>query len=273
LVSFSSCRFFDNEKTESDAVARAYDNFLYLSDLKNLVPPNTSKGDSAQLIKNYIDNWIRQQLILSKAKLNLNLSDNVEIEKQIEEYRSTVITYSYKKELIKQQLDTAISMEEIQTYFDKNSINFNVSAPIVKANYVKLDRSTPDLDKFKKLYYSDQMEDRVELEAFCHQYANSFLLDSTAWIYFDDLMREVPLQVSDPVSFLKLNSQIEIVDSLNLIFIKIKEYRLKDETSPLHFELKNIKSIILNQRKLELIRKMEQSVYDDAIANNNFEIF
>lgn len=52
-------------------MARAYDKFLFPENLAGIVPPNASESDSLLLIKNYIDNWIHQQVVLHKAEIIL----------------------------------------------------------------------------------------------------------------------------------------------------------------------------------------------------------
>ena len=59
---------------------------------------------------NYIDKWVRNQLLLEKAVLNLD-QDRHEIRKQLEEYRTFLLINKYQQELILQKLDTIITIE------------------------------------------------------------------------------------------------------------------------------------------------------------------
>jgi hypothetical protein len=47
---------------------------------------------------------------------------------------------------------------------------------------------------------------------------------------------------------------------------------LKD-IAPLSYIKPSLKLIILNKRKLELIKKLEKDITQDAIKNNEFEIY
>ena len=57
-----------------------------------------------------------------------------------------------------------------------------------------------------------------------------------------------------------------------MYFVNIKGFKIKNSLSPLSFEKENIRNIILNRRKLELISKMKEDVYNEAVKNKEFEI-
>ena len=89
-------------------MARVFDKYLYKADVAGVIPNGSSKQDSITLAKNYIQNWIKQQVILHKAETNLD-EEKKDVEKKLEEYRNSLITYIYEKELIRQKLDTVVS--------------------------------------------------------------------------------------------------------------------------------------------------------------------
>jgi hypothetical protein len=43
--------------------------------------------------------------------------------------------------------------------------------------------------------------------------------------------------------------------------------------SPFEYIKPTLKEVILNKRKLELIKKFEKEITDDAIKNNDYEIY
>ena len=47
----------------------------------------------------------------------------------------------------------------------------------------------------------------------------------------------------------------------------------KNEVVPLSYILPTIKQIILNKRKTDLINKIQTEITNDAIKDNDFEIF
>src|ERR1043165_2158528 len=193
-------------------VARADKEYLYLDDLKDLVPPGTPAKDSAELMRKYIETWIRESLVIQKAEANL-AEEQKNVEKQLKDYRNSLITYAYEKELVKQKLDTIVSDAEIEEYYNNNQADFELKDNIIKVIYVKVDKKAPGIDKLKKWYRSDNMKDREQLASYCHQFAANFFLDDSSWLLFDDLSKEIPIQAYNKELFLQNNRFVEVDDS------------------------------------------------------------
>ncbi len=273
ILLLSSCNYFRRNNTKEEvAVARVFDAFLYHSDLKEVIPAGIPPRDSIKIARNYIEEWIRQQVVLKKAEDNLD-KDKVDVEKQLRDYRNSLITFEYKKELTEQRLDTVVGDGEINSYYEKHKGDFELKFNIVKVLYLKLEKHSPHLDKVKRWYKSELPKDRQSLEDYSRQYALNFFLDDNTWLLFDDILKEVPIKTYDQEQFLKNNRFIEIEDSVNVYLVNIKGFRIKDSVSPLSFEKENIRNYILNQRKLDLIEEMEKKAYEDALKNHDFEIF
>lgn len=272
LMSFS-CNYFRKDKSENkDAVARAYDYYLYSDDLVGIVPAGASREDSIGIVKNYIDNWIRHKAVLHKAEKNLD-DEQKNVQRQLEEYRNSLLTYAYENELIRQKLDTNVSDEEILSFYKNHPQNFELKDNIIKVIYLKLSKKSPKLEKVRQWYKSTSAKDRKLLEDYCHQYAINYYLDDNTWLLFDDLLKEIPIKTYDKEQFLKNNRLIEVEDSSLIYLVNIQGFMIKNSTSPLSFERRNIITMIMNERKLKLIEEMEQTAYEEASKNNNVEIY
>lgn len=273
LFSAFSCNYFKPKQKER-AIARVFDKFLDASDIEKIVPQNVKGKDSVAMVKNYIDNWVRQNLLLHKAEQNLNAEAlNASIEKQLQDYRTSLITFAYEKELIRQKLDTAVSEAEIEAYYTKNPQNFQLKNNIIKVLYVKVKKNAPKLNKVREWCKSEKPQDKKLLEDYCYQFAENFYLDDSSWFLFDDLLKEIPIEAYDKEQFLQNNRWVEVNDTSSLYFVNIKGFKIKDSTSPLSFEKQNIHNIILNKRKLQLINQMKEDVYTTELKNKNFEIY
>lgn len=272
LSLFASCSGSSEKEKNRTAIARANNDYLYADEITNLVPAGTPAKDSLELLKKFIDNWVRESLVIQKAENNLT-DEQKNVQKQLEDYRKSLITYAYEKELVQQKLDTVVSNEEIEQYYNNNQSDFELKDNIIKVIYVKVSRKAPGIDKLRKWYKSDNMKDREQLAGYCHQFAENFYLDDNSWLLFDDLLKEIPIQTYNKELFLQNNRFVEVSDSLSNYFLNIKGFKIRNSTSPLSFEKENIRNIILNKRKLELITKMKQDVYNDAANSKKIEIY
>jgi hypothetical protein len=272
LTFFYSCTYFHKETTEQqEAIARVFDYYLYPADLAGVVPFGVTIEDSSTIVRNFIDNWSRQKAMLHLAEKELS-DDRKDVSKELEEYRNSLITYAFETELIGKKLDTLIADEEISTFYKNHPQNFELKDNIIRVIYLKLGKKSPKLDKVREWYKSDSRKDRVLLEDYCHQYAMNYFLDDTTWLLFDDLLKEIPIKTYDQEQFLQNNRNIEIEDSSLIYLVSIKGFMVKNSLSPLSFEKKNIASMIINQRKRQLIDDTERQAYEDAKNSGKVEI-
>lgn len=274
LIMLSSCNFVDKFKEEKkpNAVVRVHDTYLYEDEISRMVTPGTSKEDSTLLVDNFIQNWIKQQLILHKAETNLD-DEKKDVEKKLTEYRNSLITYIYETELIRQKLDTVVSEAEIEKYYSDNQRNFELKDNIIKVLYLRVKKDAPKIKKVKEWYKSTSLKDQVQLEEYCYQFASDFHLDDKTWLLFDELLKKVPVKPFDKESFLRNNRYIELEDSTDLYLVNIKEMKIRESLSPLSFVKDDIRVLIINKRKLDLIKEMEKAIYEEALEKNEFEIY
>lgn len=272
LLLIVSCTSKKDKGGNREVIARANDAFLYKDNIQDIIPVGTSSKDSLERLIKYIDSWVREALVIQKAEDNLT-EEQKNVEKQLQDYRNSLITYAYEKELVKQKLDTTIGNQEIEEYYNNNRNNFELKDNIIKVVYVKVNKKAPGINKLQKWYKSDIPKDKELLAGYCHQFAENFYLDDNSWLLFDDLLKEIPIQTYNKELFLQNNRFVEVTDSTNSYFLNIKGFKIRNSLSPLSFERENIKNIILNKRKLQLITKMKEDIYNDAANNKKIEIY
>jgi hypothetical protein len=270
---FSSCNLLPTKaKDTAKAIARVNDKYLYPEDLKNVVPPGTGANDSIEITAAYINNWVRQELLLKQAEDNLEEA-NRDFTDQIEQYRNSLIIYAYESELVKQKLDTVVPMSDIEEYYQKNQNNFHLRENIVLASYVIISKNSPLATKVKSLLVSNRDEDKEKLQTLCQENGVDFLINDGTWMSFANLDRKIPLAVDDQEEFLRKNKYIEVKDSTTLYYVAISAFKSKESISPLNFETENIRTILLNKRKAALLQRMEDDLISDAVKRKKYEIF
>lgn len=270
LILLASCTFL-KKKTER-VLARVHDEYLYESDLKGVVPEGTKPTDSITLTKNYIDNWVRKKLLIHQAESNL-AQNQKDFTRQLEEYRSSLVVYAYENELVRQKLDTLVSDEDIESYYEENSGNFLLKDNIVQLQYIKLPKDAPNINAFKKLLHSDDPASRERLSKLCEKNAVDYFLDDQNWFLFSDVLKEVPVKTYNREEYLKNHRDIEYYDSAYAYLVRIRDFKIKESVSPLSFEKDRIRNILLNKRKMDLINSMREDVYNTALRKNDFEVY
>jgi len=194
-------------------------------------------------------------------------------EKQLEDYRNSLIIYKYETKLISQSLDTVVTDSDIETYYNDNIGNFQLKDNIVKVYYARLNIEIPELKKIRRFFNSSIPEYRDSVEVYIENLADLYYLDDETWILFDDVLKYVPINTYNQEAYLKNHRRIEITDDDYVYFVHFSDFKIKDGISPLSFEKANIRQIIINKRKLDIIGKMRDEVFQSALENNEFEIY
>ncbi len=259
------------EMNKGDVLAKVYDNILFRSDLLPILHAGTSKNDSISETTDFIDRWIRSELLLHQAEINLPPTQ-LNIDWEMEEYKKNLLTFRYEAELVSQKLDTSVQESEIESYYAEHKDNFMLKDNIVKVNFLKIRLETKGLDKAKNWYTSENPKDQESLKNFCIRNADNFFLDWNVWLRLEDVMREIPLRNYNPEIFLKTTRKLELSDTAYNYFLFIHDFKIKEMPSPLSFEHENIRQLIINKRKIKLIEEMKNSIYDDARKNGSFKV-
>lgn len=266
-----SCKNFNlTEKPEKVAVVG--DQTLYKNQLSGIVPEGIKGADSLAIIKKWIDNWVLEQLLLKKAEENLK-DELKDFEKQLNDYRKSLLIFTYENEIAKNLSDTSITNTQIRAYYDENRENFLLNDNIIRVNYIITGIKGSDAGKLKRLISSSKENDKNQLSEFCSNNAYKCFTEDSVWMKLSDLQKDIPLNLQNEEQYMTKGKLIELKDSSLLYILYIKDAKQRRETAPLEEVKENIKSILLNKRKLKFIEKMRQDLYKEALENKEFEVF
>jgi hypothetical protein len=268
-----SCNRVSNE-TGRLAVAKAGDRVLYFDQIPlTLVTPGMSRTDSTSAIQSYIRRWSRKELMAMRAEENLTAEYKDEVTRQLDEMRNNLLIYQYQQQMIIQKMDTVVTESELQDYYVSNLNTFSLTTNLVKALFIKLPATTPDIEKVRKLYKSSDPEEISELEDYCSRFALRYDDYDDAWIPFTHLLMEVPIESENQEEWLSRNSEVELKDDKFSYFVTIREYKLRNSVAPFEYIHGQVKTIILNNRRNEFLQKLEDGIYNEAIRNNTLKVY
>ena len=87
IVIISSC---GNDANDKNPVAKVYNNVLFEEDITAVLPEQLTKEDSILFVNSFINKWAREQLLLQKAKINLNKEEE-SIDKLVQQYKHDLL--------------------------------------------------------------------------------------------------------------------------------------------------------------------------------------
>ena len=271
LTLLSGCDYFQ-KNTNEVVVAECYGKYLYESDLKGIVPAGASIMDSLQHVSTYIDSWIRRQTLVHQAESNLDLEE-LDLKKQLDEYRNSLVIYAYESQLISQKLDTLVSEDEIAQYYAQNKEDFQLRNTMVRVAYVILDEGNEQKADFRKLMSDPDTLLLQDIDLMATDNASKYYLDVDHWMRLDELTGIVPIEIFNAESFLKKNKFVCFDTNESTYMVRFVDYLLEESTSPIELVRNNIKDVILAQRKQDMLEKMRVAVYDKARREHAFETY
>jgi hypothetical protein len=272
LIVASSCTFFKNADGRI-LVARVNDTYLYQEDLGNLVSKGTSKEDSLLLVQNFINRWATQQLFVDGAMLNLRESKQEAFDKLVVQYKNDLYTKAYIEALVSRSINTSVTIEEAGDYYNKNKEVFKLNEELIKFRYVHIDENIIDFQNIKKKFERFNDNDKRELDSISIQF-KSYSFNDSIWIKVSQAIDKIPaVTIENKNELLKKSNFIQLKDSLGVYLMQINDVLLRHDTAPLEYVKTTIDQIVINKRKLELIRQLEKDITKDAIKNKQFEIY
>ncbi|MCQ2284040.1 MAG: hypothetical protein MJZ57_03965 [Bacteroidales bacterium] len=258
ILCLASCH-----KPKDKVVAQVYYHKLYLSELQDNMPTGLSSEDSTILAQHYIDNWIKEQLILHEAEQKLSLREK-NFDKQLEEYRNNLLVNAYYDKLVS---DTSVfkvsekEMEEFTKTFDKR---YAVDKEIVKLNYVKLTQGSSLIEPVKAILFDEaqRVENKPKLEKMLGD-SVEYLVDDETWLYLEDIQNEVSFSIRSDVA--DHHQYIEKDAGGYHYLMVILDYKNKRSVNETNEEQAAARMMLLNQRRAQFIEKHVDELYQKAL--------
>lgn len=272
LLLCCSCQYFTPE-SQPEAVARVQDSYLYKQDIQNLVPEGTPKADSALIVRSFIDRWAAQKLLIGRAEVNLSDDQKAEFDELVRQYKIDLYTKAYLEGLVKQTVDTVVSEEALKSYYLANKENFKTVGTLVRLRYIRLAKDNPRFATIKGKFFDYRKSDQKFWETYALQF-KSFAFNDSVWVDMNQIYHKLPfINPDNRDQYMIAGKSIEESDSLETYLVKIRGIIDKNQVAPYEYVKPTLKEVLLNKRKLELIKKIEKEITDDAIKDKDYEIY
>ncbi|MBN9283216.1 MULTISPECIES: hypothetical protein [Flavobacterium] len=267
-----SCDYF-KAKHKPEAIARVNDSYLYSDEIKGLVPAGTSKEDSLTIVKGYIDRWATKTLLMDAAEVNLSDKQKATFDELIKQYTTDLYTGAYIEQIVKQAIDTVITNDELLRYYQANKENFKTTGNLVRLKYINLTKDNPKFALIRSRFNSAKKEDKKALETMTIQF-KSYAFNDTVWVDMNQVYKALPFVTPDNRDrYITDGISYEYKDSLSAYLVKVNKVLERNQVAPFDYISPTIKQIILNNRKLEYIKKFEKEITNDAIKNKKYEVY
>ncbi|HMQ06186.1 MAG TPA: hypothetical protein PKC30_02740 [Saprospiraceae bacterium] len=267
VLVFLSCESRNSVKTEDRLLAKAGNRTLYLSNVESVFPVFSDSEDSIIFLNNFVDQWIRKTILLEEAEKSL--PKDMDINKLVQDYKESLIIHNFEKKVVQERLDTIVSEDEKIRYYQRNRSSFVLNEPIVKAFYAIVPENTSEIREFRNDWVSQKVE---SMKKYCGKYSLTCSFDQENWILYSDMQTLFPEGMFSD-NQLKSGRNLDRFREGNQFFVKILEFRDKNEEAPLEYIEDKIEKIILYNRKIVLLRNMKQRLYEGALELKRVKIY
>lgn len=259
VLSLASC-----QQNRDKVVAQVYNHKLYLSEVESGLPSGLSPEDSVAMVKDYIDSWVKERLILHEAEHALSFREK-NFDKQLEDYRRSLLINAYYDKLVSDTNKFGISDQDVEAFGRDFDGRYTVDKEIVKVNYVKLSENSKLIAPVKAILFNENRR-QEEKEQLTLIFGDSveYMLDDNIWLYLEDVRAEVPFDLKEG----DLKSHHQYVDKTidgNCYLLVILDYKNQRAASETEEERAAVRMMLMNQRKRQFIENHINELYKKAL--------
>ena len=272
LPALTSCRAISNFLRNEQVVAEVGTERLYRSDIDAVVPKGLPQEDSIRLVRQYINAWASDRVYMAIAEQQLSKSEK-DVTRELEDYRKSLLKYRYEQLYVNERLDTAVSDDKVEEYYEAHKEAFKLERPLVKARFLRIHTDSPMLENIRKKMSSSDANDLVEADSLAFSSAMMFTTWNDQWQDVIVLAMELGVAYDSVLGMMNKGwvRQDDTTGVTNLAYVS--EVLRSGEYAPVDYSAPRIKDIIISTRKQALISALEQDLLDDARENGQFVIY
>lgn len=250
----------------ADVLVSVEGHSLLRSEVETVIPRTLSSADSLLMAESYVKKWVKDVLVYDVAEENLG-EEMADVERLVEAYRHSLIRYRYQEQLVRERLSAEIRESDVLNYYETNQKKFELKTNLVKGLFLKVPIDAPGLTDLKRWYKSDDALAVEKIDKYSLQNAAIYDYFYDKWMDFEDVMENIPMQLSNPSAYLKANKTLEVSDSSYCYLLNIRDYIPAGQVAPYDYVQPQIMDMLLAQRKQKFLRDFEEELYNDAIRD------
>ena len=258
-----------SDNNSNDLIARAGENFLY----QNQLPSFSSEQDSILRYLNYIETWAKEKILYDLSLTNLSQSKKNDLDLLVEKYKVDLYINSYKDLIVNSRIDSIVTDQEIESFYNMNIDNFKLNENLLKYRYLKVPSDNINISRIRRYIQRLNESDREFLDSLNFQFAD-LKINDTMWFTEREVISSIEfLNQKNKSNYMRINRLYEFEDEQYTNYFIVKDLLKSGNIPPLSYLYDRIKSNIINQRKLNLIQNINKEILNDALKSSKYEVF
>lgn len=257
------------DNNSNDLIARAGENFLY----QNQLPSFSSEQDSILRYLNYIETWAKEKILYDLSLTNLSQSKKNDLDLLVEKYKVDLYINSYKDLIVNSRIDSIVTDQEIESFYNMNIDNFMLNENLLKYRYLKVPSDNINISRIRRYIQRLNESDRDFLDSLNFQFAD-LKINDTMWFTEREVISSIEfINQKNKSNYMRINRLYEFEDDQYTNYFIVKDLLKSGNIPPLSYLYDRIKSNIINQRKLNLIQNINKEILNDALKSSKYEVF
>ena len=258
-----------SDNNSNDLIARAGENFLY----QNQLPSFSSEQDSILRYLNYIETWAKEKILYDLSLTNLSQSKKNDLDLLVEKYKVDLYINSYKDLIVNSRIDSIVTDQEIESFYNMNIDNFKLKENLLKYRYLKAPSDNINISRIRRYIQRLNESDREFLDSLNFQFAD-LKINDTIWFTEREVISSIEfINQKNKSNYMRINRLYEFEDDQYTNYFIVKDLLKSGNIPPLSYLYDRIKSNIINQRKLNLIQNINKEILNDALKSSKYEVF
>ncbi len=258
-----------SDNNSNDLIARAGENFLY----QNQLPSFSSEQDSILRYLNYIETWAKEKILYDLSLTNLSQSKKNDLDLLVEKYKVDLYINSYKDLIVNSRIDSIVTDQEIESFYNMNIDNFKLNENLLKYRYLKVPSDNINISRIRRYIQRLNESDREFLDSLNFQFAD-LKINDTVWFTEREVISSIEfINQKNKSNYMRINRLYEFEDEQYTNYFIVKDLLKSGNIPPLSYLYDRIKSNIINQRKLNLIQNINKEILNDALKSSKYEVF
>jgi hypothetical protein len=262
LLFVTACNSFNTDRPEN-VIAEYNGQYLSLDQVKNEFENCKTESDTTERIEVIKSQWLKYQLIIEKAEKELP-STEINIDLDLLQYKADLLRYKFDNFYINNKINTSVSQQEIEEFYDNNQSILKSNKTLVKAVYIEIDKAVKDKYKAKQWLASNREKDQERLKIYCFQNAEVFDDFEDSWVELDKL-QAMSRSNQLVASKIKKNKVSEYHSDKTTYYILFTDIINKGQLAPLEYVKPEIAEMIINNRRRDLRSELDSKL-DEQVA-------
>lgn len=255
---------------EGRVLARVHQRELHLSEMEGMFPEGATAADSNLIIEAFANRWARDAVLLWESEQHT--PSDMNLDRLVRDYRASLVRSSYEEQLVSERLDSAVSQEELEAFYEASKEQYQLEKPIVRCYFIRVPYPTPEEERLAGLWNNGNPQDTAGLRRYTDQYAEVALLDETPWYGLDEIAAQLP---AGTLTADNVNSKREFSqqDGTNRYYFRLFELKPRKEIAPLSYVVNQARRSILHGRKRQVLEEAREEIFAREARRNNIEFF